>query len=56
MNCAFGLSINDRPEMREAFGAFRMEEVPLKYTIGLEDATEAAELVVKNGDAPARLL
>ncbi|WP_311200236.1 hypothetical protein [Leisingera sp. M658] len=29
----FLLSINDRPEIRELFAAFRFEEVSLKYTV-----------------------
>ncbi|MBL4898119.1 MAG: DNA adenine methylase [Colwellia sp.] len=44
----FILSINDRPEIREIFGAFHFEEVRLKYTVSSGQATEAKELVISN--------
>jgi DNA adenine methylase len=45
---AFILPINDRPEVRELFGAFHMDEVTLKYTVAKSVATEAKELIVSN--------
>ncbi|MDE4098892.1 hypothetical protein [Phaeobacter gallaeciensis] len=45
-NCI--LSINDRPEIREIFAAFRFEEVALKYTVSSGAATDAAELIISN--------
>jgi len=42
----FLLSINDRPEIREAFKAFRLEEVSLTYSISGGKGTHARELVV----------
>ena len=41
----FLLSINDKPEVREIFAAFPMEEVRLSYTIG-SGAVSAAELII----------
>ena len=45
---SFILSINDRPEIRELFGSFEIEEVSLKYTVAKSEATEAKELIVSN--------
>ena len=42
----FLLSINDRPEIREAFKAFRLEEVSLTYSVGGGKGTPAKELVI----------
>jgi len=53
---AFILSINDLPEIRAMFGAFIIEPVKLKYSIGTGGATEAAELIVMNRESGARLL
>lgn len=45
---AFLLSINDTPEVRRLFAAFPMEELRLRYTIGREASTEAAELLISD--------
>lgn len=52
----FLLSINDVPEVREAFGRFYIEEVRLKYTVSAGGGTDAAELIVSNREAVGRLL
>ncbi len=52
----FLLSINDRPEIREIFTAFRFEEVSLKYTVSQKGATEAAELFITNFEPRLTLL
>ncbi|MDF1717834.1 MAG: DNA adenine methylase [Antarcticimicrobium sp.] len=44
----FILSINDRPEIREIFSGFEMEEVRLKYSVAAGGSTEAAELIIAN--------
>lgn len=43
----FILSINDKPEIREIFAAFRIEEVSLNYRVGGK-VTPARELIVSN--------
>ena len=53
---AFILSINDRPEIRELFGAFHMDEVTLKYTVATAGATDAKELIVSNREVRAGLI
>ena len=53
---AFILSINDRPEIRELFGAFQFEEVTLKYTVSKSEATIARELIVSNREQWVTLL
>lgn len=54
---AFLMSINDRPEIREFFGRFHVDEVRLKYTISkTATADKARELIVSNREAVARLL
>lgn len=53
---AFILSINDKPQMREIFAGFRMDEVRLKYTVSSEGAVDAAELIVSNREVRSRLL
>jgi DNA adenine methylase len=45
----FILSLNDVPEVRRIFGAFRIEEARLKYQISGE-ATDAAEVIITNFD------
>jgi DNA adenine methylase len=45
---AFILSINDRPEIREVFGSFHMDEVELTYSVSRGKSTEAKELIVSN--------
>jgi DNA adenine methylase len=44
----FILSINDWPEIRDLFAAFRFEEVSLTYTVAAGGATVAAELIISN--------
>ncbi|TDK54216.1 DNA adenine methylase [Antarcticimicrobium luteum] len=44
----FILSINDRPEIRETFAGFEMEEVRLKYSVAAGGSTDAAELIIAN--------
>lgn len=53
---AFILSVNDRPETRDLFGAFHLEEVRLKYSIASGPATDAAELLVSNREVSVGLL
>jgi len=46
----FLLSINDRPEIREIFGRFDMEDVETSYSLpGGGKAKKAGELIVSNG-------
>jgi DNA adenine methylase len=42
----FILSINDRPEVRELFAAFRFEEADLTYSINGGKGTPARELII----------
>lgn len=53
----FVMSINDRPEIRDLFGRYYLDEVRLKYTIS-KDATgsKARELIVSNREGAGRLL
>ena len=44
----FLLSLNDRPEVRELFGAFRIEPVRTTYTLDARHARRAGELLVSN--------
>lgn len=53
---AFVLSINDRPETRDLFGRFHLQEARLRYTVSKAGATEAAELIVSNREDGGRLL
>lgn len=43
---SFVLSINDTPEIRATFAAFRFDEVDLTYTIGSGAPTAAKELII----------
>lgn len=43
----FVMTLNDRPEVREMFGAFRIEEVGVNYRVGGE-VTPARELIISN--------
>lgn len=52
----FILSINDRPEIRELFAAFRFEEVSLTYSVAASGSTEAAELIISNFEPRIGLL
>ncbi|MEO4041418.1 DNA adenine methylase [Hoeflea sp. CAU 1731] len=45
----FLLSVNDRPEIRDAFRAFRFEEVSLTYSVNGSKGVPAKELIVSNG-------
>ena len=44
----FILSINDLPEMREAFGGFKIKPVTLNYSIAKETSTAGKELLISN--------
>lgn len=44
----FILSINDLPEMREAFKVFTIHPVSLKYTVGKDNNKVGKELLIKN--------
>ena len=44
----FILSLNDRPEVREIFSAFRQIPVALKYSVSSQRSTDAAELIITN--------
>ena len=44
----FILSINDHPEMRETFSAFKIKPVKLKYSIKRDTSTEGKELLIRN--------
>ena len=48
--------INDRPEIREIFGRFIVDEVRLTYTVSSGAGTKARELIISNQEAPAGLL
>lgn len=50
----FILSINDAPEIRETFSAFRQTPVTLTYTIRKGEHREAAELIITNEKASVR--
>ncbi|MFV1573689.1 DNA adenine methylase [Phaeobacter sp. JH20_30] len=52
----FLMSINDRPEIREMFSAFRFEEVSLKYSVANGVATDASELFISNYEPRLSLL
>ena len=47
VNGHFILSINDRPEMREVFKAFKIQPVSLLYSVG-KKPTKAKELIITN--------
>lgn len=47
----FILSINDVPEIREIFAAFRMEEEELTYTVGGSEKPKAARELIISGAA-----
>ena len=44
----FILSLNDRPEVREVFGAFDIEPVTTSYSANARAARKAAELLISN--------
>jgi DNA adenine methylase len=46
---AFILSLNDRPEVRDIFSAFRIKAVKTLYSAGIEGGgKEAAEVLIYN--------
>lgn len=44
----FLLSLNDVPEVRKLFGAFKLEAVSLNYSCGKSNSTKARELFITN--------
>ena len=46
IKCAFIMSINDVPEIREIFNDFHFAEVSLTYTISKGGGKEASELII----------
>lgn len=43
------ISVNDIPEMRQAFAGLTMESLPITYTVGGgKKGSKAAELVIRN--------
>jgi len=46
----FILSLDDRPEVRELFAAFRMQKVDLAYTAKRDTSTRHRELLITNFD------
>lgn len=52
------LSINDHPDIRQAFAGFTIVPLQIRYTLARDRGDEAAgELIVKNwDDAQAQLL
>ena len=44
----FLLSLNDHPDIREVFKAFKMEAVALNYTVAKKQQTRASELLISN--------
>ncbi|QGA58813.1 DNA adenine methylase [Brucella sp. 2280] len=49
----FVLSLNDRPEVREIFGSFRICEVPLTYTIAGGEGKPVSEVIIMDTKEPA---
>ena len=45
----FILSLNDRPEVRETFAGFRVEEVTTRYSANAKAARRVGELLIGNG-------
>lgn len=52
----FILSINDRPEVREIFAGFYMDEVSLKYTVSKGQGKQAHELIVTDQELAVGLI
>lgn len=48
----FLISLNDRPEVREIFSAFRIARVELTYTVGGEIGKGVGEVVILDGKEP----
>lgn len=49
----FLISLNDRPEVREIFSAFRIARVDLTYTIAGGGGKDVGEVVIMDGKEPA---
>lgn len=49
----FVLSLNDRPEVRGIFGAFRIVDVPLTYTIRGGEGKQVREVIIMDRKEPA---
>jgi DNA adenine methylase len=49
----FVLSLNDRPEVREIFAAFRIIDVPLTYTLGGGQGKDVREVIIMDRKDPA---
>lgn len=49
----FVLSLNDRPEVREIFEAFRICDVPLTYTIAGGEGKPVSEVIIMDTKEPA---
>ena len=45
----FILSINDRPEMRETFAGFAIEEVKTRYSVNARATRRVGELLIWDG-------
>ena len=45
----FILSLNDRPEVRETFAGFEIEEVTTRYSANARATRRAGELLIGNG-------
>ncbi len=42
------ISVNDIPEMREAFKGLNMEQVGINYTVGSSNKQKSSELIIRN--------
>jgi len=42
------ISVNDIPEMREAFKGFNVETVGINYTVGTSNKKKSSELIIRN--------
>lgn len=49
----FILSLNDHPEVRATFAAFRIHDVPLRYTIAAVGAKDVREVIIMDDREPA---
>lgn len=47
---AFLLSLNDRPEVREIFAAFKIRDVKVRYHVGAAGGKEFGEVLISNVD------
>lgn len=53
---AFVMSINDRPEIRDWFDGFHIDEARLTYTAGTQGGKKVQELIISNREARAGLI